>query len=76
MPQRIISYINYITKEGDTFDSLALSVYNDEKMASKIIDSNPDYADVVIFDANTAIRIPVFDGSSAPETLPPWRRDE
>lgn len=76
MPQRIVAFINYTTKEGDTFDALALSVYNDEKEAHKIIEANPDYADVIIFDANIPLRIPILDNTEPPETLPPWRRDE
>lgn len=76
MPQRIIRFINYTTRKGDTFDALALSIYNDEKRAHQIIAANPGYADVIIFEANEPIRIPIFDGSEAPETLPPWRRGE
>ena len=35
-------YIEYVTRLGDTFDELALQVYNDEKMASYIIAENAD----------------------------------
>lgn len=76
MAQRIVAFINYITKEGDTFDALSLAVYNDEKMAHHIITANPDYADVIIFEANMPLRIPIFDNTEPPDTLPPWRRDE
>ena len=43
---RITGYKNYITKEGDTFDALSLSMYNDEKYDYVIRRFNPDYCDV------------------------------
>ncbi len=76
MARRIVAFINYTTKESDTFDALSLSVYNDEKQAHHIIAANPDYADVIIFEAGVNLRIPIFDDVEPPETLPPWRRDE
>lgn len=69
-------YIDYTTRLGDTFDELALQVYNNEKMASEIIAANPDYADVIIFDEEVTLRIPVFDETVTPETLAPWRTAE
>lgn len=69
-------YIDYTTRLGDTFDELALQVYNNEKMASEIIAANPDYADVIIFDEEVTLRIPVFDETVTPETLAPWRTVE
>lgn len=71
----IIGYNEYRTVQGDTFDSIALDVYDDEMMAGVIIAANPDYCDVLIFDAHTVLRIPIIDGTNIPETLPPWRRD-
>lgn len=65
----------HITIEGDTFDLMALSYYNDEKLASAIIQDNPDYCDVLIFDAGVALTIPDVSTVTPPETLPPWRRD-
>lgn len=64
------------TIEGDTFDSLALEFYNDEKLASAIIQANPDYCDTLIFSAGVELTIPEVIEVTMPETLPPWRRDE
>ena len=66
----------YITIEGDTFDDLALYFYNDEKLASAIIQANPDYCDVLIFEAGISLVIPEAASVVMPETLPPWRRGE
>ena len=70
----VSAYIEYETRAGDTFDELALQVYNNEKMAHHIIEHNPDYADVVIFEESVALKIPIFDEAETPETLAPWRR--
>lgn len=65
----------HITAEGDTFDALALQYYNDEKLASTIIQSNPDYCSTLIFEAGVSLVIPDATLVTFPETLPPWRRD-
>lgn len=75
MPKRIAAYKKYITREGDTFDALALAMYKDETRASDIIQFNRDYANVVVFEANIELRLPIFDGADSPETLPPWRKE-
>lgn len=65
----------HITVDGDTFDALALQYYDDEKLASEIIRSNPDYCDVLIFEAGVVLSIPETSTITMPETLPPWRRE-
>lgn len=64
----------HITVDGDTFDSLALLYFNEEKLASEIIKANPDYCDVLIFEAGITLTIPAVSTTALPETLPPWRR--
>lgn len=66
----------HITVEGDTFDGLALHYYNDEKLASVIMQENPDYCDTLIFEAGIVLTIPAMSTVTLPETLPPWRREE
>lgn len=66
----------YITVEGDTFDSIALLFYNDEKLASTIIQANPNYCGTLIFEAGVSLSIPEAATVAMPETLPPWRRGE
>ena len=68
------NFYNYTTKEGDMFDMIALNFYNEEKMATTIIEANPDYADVVIFDADIELIIPIVEDVDGIETTPPWRR--
>lgn len=66
--------IKYTTRQGDTFDELALQAYSSEKKAHLLIEANPDYADVLIFDAGIELTIPVDEEIVLPETLAPWRR--
>lgn len=66
----------HITVEGDTFDSLALQYYSEERLASTIIQANPDYCDTLIFEAGVLLYIPDVSTVEMPSTLPPWRREE
>ena len=43
-------------------------------MAHYIIQANPDYADVLIFEGGEKLRIPTLESVESPDTLPPWRR--
>lgn len=70
----ITGYNDILTVEGDSFDALALTFYDDEMQASLIIAANPDYSDVLIFDAGVTLHIPIAENVELPETLPPWRR--
>ena len=58
---RITGYKNYTTREGDTFDALALAMYTDESMAYAIRQFNPDYCDVLVFEAFVNLRIPIVE---------------
>lgn len=74
--RKIISYKEYMTRQGDTFDALALEMYGEETLAHYIIQFNPDYADVLIFEANVPLRLPIVENVETPDTLPPWRRGD
>lgn len=66
--------IYYTTVQGDTFDSIALEYYSDEKKASTIIDANSEYSDVLIFDAGVVLAIPIIEeDGETPASAPPWR---
>ena len=65
----------HVTAEGDTFDALALEYYDDEKLASTIIQANPDHCDTLIFEAGISLFVPDVSKVTFPETLPPWRRE-
>jgi phage tail protein X len=69
------NYMEYVTVEGDTWDSIAFEFYTEEKLASVIVQANSQYADILIFDAGIILRIPVIDeDEETPGTAPPWRQ--
>lgn len=74
MSQQTVGFIEYTAQGGDTFDSIALAAYNEERMASTIIAANPDLCDVLIFEGGELVRIPIVETATTPDTLPPWRR--
>nr|WP_319488601.1 phage tail protein I [uncultured Caproiciproducens sp.] len=44
----------YTTIQGDTFDFIAKKFYDNEMLMGKIIDANPQYADVMVFQSGVA----------------------
>lgn len=68
----IDSYKEVLTVKGDTFDSLALQMYGDERRSSDVILFNPEYADVLTFDSGITIRLPIINDKTNTDTLPPW----
>ena len=74
MSQQTVGFIEYPAQGGDTFDSIALAAYNEERMASTIISAIPDLGDVLIFEGGELVRIPIGETVTTPDTLPPWRR--
>ena len=74
MSQQITGYFDHTAAGGDTFDSLAFRFYTEERIAHYIIQANPDYADVLIFEGGEKLRIPTLESVESPDTLPPWRR--
>lgn len=70
----ITGYIKYTAQAGDTFDLLALRAYGDDKLASYIIQTNPDYSDMLIFEGGESLQIPIVDEAETEEAVAPWKR--
>lgn len=66
--------MEYITATGDTFDTIAYSVYGNAELIKPIIEANPDYSDVVVFDYGTRLTIPDIETTDDSTYLPPWRK--
>lgn len=66
-------YGTYITKQGDTFDIIALRLYDDEFKASLLMEANPKHVSIITFQAGVSLKYPIIEGD-IPETLPPWKR--
>ena len=72
----ISGYYTYTTQEGDTFDLLALDMYDDEKMAHYIIQENPDYSDMIVFPGGVELQLPIISSDDLSDTVAPWRRSD
>ena len=61
---------------GETFDSIALELFDDEKYAVDLMSANPEYCDRAVFAGGEAILIPDIDNSADEDQLPteaPWK---
>lgn len=66
-------YSIYITNEGDTFDSIALNFYGEEKYSVFIMQLNPNLISTLIFEYGIELSIPEINIKNT-STLPPWKR--
>lgn len=51
----------YTTIQGDTWDMIAKKMYGDEFMMDLLMDYNPDYLDIVVFDSDYILEIPPIE---------------
>lgn len=73
---KITGYLRHIAKTDETPDILALKYYNNEFMASYILETNVQYNDVISYKGGEEILIPVFDTIEDDSTQPPWKRSK
>lgn len=66
-------YMEYLTVEGDTFDIVALDMYDDEFKSHLIMQANPKYIHYIQLPAGVTLKIPIIEDEPA-DTLPPWKR--
>lgn len=66
----------YVTIQGDRWDSIAFKAYGDSSMLSKIQDANPNIPLVDNFDGGIKILIPIIEilDTTNVDLLPPWKR--
>lgn len=63
----------YITSQGERWDEIAHAFYGNALRIAPIVEANPKYKDVLIFDAGCELRIPILEETES-ESLPPWKR--
>lgn len=65
----------YITKAGDTFDSIAKNVIGDRKYTKELMGANTQYIITVIFPAGVKLQLPLIAEADqvVANNLPPWR---
>lgn len=62
-------------RAGETWDSLALKFYGSESKMMILLEFNPQYSSVLVFEGNEMIRVPVLEQTST-ENIPDWRLDD
>ena len=72
-----MSGYQYNCSGGETFDSIAREVYDDEKYAAELMCANPEYTDMSVFTGQEAILLPQIeipdeDEMEAPKAAP-WK---
>lgn len=69
----------YKCSAGETFDSVALNIYDHEKYASDLMNANPGYVHLAVFVGGEVLALPVveiMEGESENEYAPstaPWK---
>lgn len=64
----------YVTKQGDTFDSIAFNIYGDCRYTQELMETNPGYLEIVIFSGGVPLQLPEIDlAAGTAVALPPWR---
>lgn len=71
----------YHCAANDSFDSVALEVYGNEKYASDLMNANPDYCGMTVFNGGEVLQLPALDApegddseeSAMAGTIAPWR---
>lgn len=69
-----MSAATYTTRQGDTWDMIALRTMGAERYMAQLLDANPVYNYTAIFSAGTVLVVPALPDPVLPATLPPWRR--
>ena len=72
----ITGYLRHIARTNETPDILALKYYNNEFMASYILEANVEFNDVIVYKGGEEIVIPIFDTIEDDSTQPPWKRSQ
>ncbi len=72
----IFSGNGYRCSAGETFDSVALAVYGDEKYAAELLCANPALSTKLVFSGGEMLLLPVVEiqttGDISPATAP-WK---
>lgn len=75
----VLSGLEYRCAANESFDSVALAVYGDEKYAPDLMDANPDLCGMTVFFGGEALALPVLDVPETSEeaalanTIAPWK---
>lgn len=63
----------YTTVQGDRWDMISEKLYGTPHRVAELISCNSDYSDVLVFDGNVQLSIPIITDNNV-NTLAPWKR--
>lgn len=72
-------FLEYVTRDGDRWDQIALAYYGDPHLYGPLVEENPEVAIVPLLPPGVVLRVPVLEPAEV-ETrvdaslLPPWKR--
>ena len=75
-----LSGLIYRCAAKESFDSVALAIYGDEKYAAGLMDANPEYCGMTVFAGGEKLLLPVLDAPDDDEeaamanTVAPWKQ--
>lgn len=70
---------NYMTVQGDTWDSIAFKFYGDENYADVLMDANPEHIEWFVFESGVKISVPdihEIEAERIARTFPEWRKEK
>lgn len=74
-----MSGLVYHCAANESFDSVALTVYGDEKYAVDLMDANPDLCGMTVFNGGEVLELPALDvpasnsETALANTIAPWK---
>lgn len=71
------NFVEYVTKQGDRWDTIAFKAYGDASLINGIIEANTSIVISPILEAGTRVIVPILESGEIQidsELLPPWKR--
>ena len=71
------NFVEYVTKQGERWDTIAFKAYGDASLVNGLIEANPTIVISAILEAGTRVIVPILESGEIQidsELLPPWKR--
>jgi len=71
------NFVEYVTKQGDRWDTIAFKAYGDSTLINGLIEANPTIVISPILEIGTRVIVPILEQGDIQidsELLPPWKR--
>jgi len=71
------NFVEYVTKQGDRWDTIAFKAYGDSTLINGLIEANTSIVISPLLEAGTRVIVPILEQGDIQidsELLPPWKR--